>query len=253
MADLLLESKPNDTPCRTGRGTIAYMHTNRDTNKGNDTPPGGSQPPRLQPEGPLSITLLGDSIFDNAPYTAGGPAVTDHLQELLAPAGTVTLCAVDGAVTRDVLQQLSGIPADTTHLIVSSGGNDALQQIGLLSENASSVGGALERFREPLVRFERDYHTLLTGIARQGLPTWCCTIYNGMLDPPYDTVAPVAAALFNDCIYRVAGEFGVPVIELRRVCTAPEDYANPIEPSVQGGRKIARAILEAVSLEAVHE
>jgi hypothetical protein len=36
------------------------------------------------------------------------------------------------------------------------------------------------------------------------------------------------------------------VIELRLVCSEPEDYANPIEPSVQGGAKIARAIARAV-------
>jgi hypothetical protein len=32
------------------------------------------------------------------------------------------------------------------------------------------------------------------------------------------------------------------VIDLRAVCTYPEDYANPIEPSSVGGEKIARTI-----------
>ncbi|CAN5794382.1 hypothetical protein BH23GEM6_BH23GEM6_01950 [soil metagenome] len=32
------------------------------------------------------------------------------------------------------------------------------------------------------------------------------------------------------------------VIELRQVCTEQDDYANPLEPSVQGGEKIAMAI-----------
>ncbi len=36
------------------------------------------------------------------------------------------------------------------------------------------------------------------------------------------------------------------MIELRHVVTGPLDYANPIEPSVRGGEKIARAIVRAV-------
>ena len=41
---------------------------------------------------------------------------------------------------------------------------------------------------------------------------------------------------------RAAFARSVPVIDLRLICTEPADYANPIEPSVQGGQKIASAI-----------
>jgi len=37
------------------------------------------------------------------------------------------------------------------------------------------------------------------------------------------------------------------VVELRLVCSEPADYANPIEPSVRGGAKIARAVARAVT------
>jgi hypothetical protein len=53
--------------------------------------------------------------------------------------------------------------------------------------------------------------------------------------------------VFNDVILRVAIEFGIPVIDLRFVCSSPADYANPIEPSSAGGAKIARAIVSLVS------
>lgn len=33
----------------------------------------------------MHLVLLGDSVFDNAPYTDGGPAVIDHLGTLLGP------------------------------------------------------------------------------------------------------------------------------------------------------------------------
>ena len=38
----------------------------------------------------------------------------------------------------------------------------------------------------------------------------------------------------------------LPVIDLRLICTEPEDYANEIEPGIPGGRKIAAAILNLV-------
>ena len=49
-------------------------------------------------------------------------------------------------------------------------------------------------------------------------------------------------AAVDGAIRRVAAERCVPTIELRLVCTEPADYANPVEPSVRGGAKIARAI-----------
>jgi len=71
------------------------------------------------------VILLGDSIFDNAAYVAGGPAVVQQLQAGLPVGWEAILRAVDGAVTTDVPRQLQGLPQQST-LIVSVGGNDAL-------------------------------------------------------------------------------------------------------------------------------
>lgn len=38
------------------------------------------------------------------------------------------------------------------------------------------------------------------------------------------------------------------MIELRAICREPCDYANPIEPSDEGGRKIARAIANSLGI-----
>lgn len=45
---------------------------------------------------------------------------------------------------------------------------------------------------------------------------------------------------------------GLPLIDLRLVCDDPADYANPIEPSEAGGRKIAAAIVRLVSEHDFH-
>ena len=55
-----------------------------------------------------------------------------------------------------------------------------------------------------------------------------------------------ALNIFNDCILREAITHALPVIDLRPICTQPEDYANEIEPGNAGGRKIAEAIFRLV-------
>jgi hypothetical protein len=52
--------------------------------------------------------------------------------------------------------------------------------------------------------------------------------------------------VLNDVILRVGFEFTLTVIDLRLICSTSEDYANPIEPSSEGGAKIARSILTSV-------
>jgi len=76
--------------------------------------------------------------------------------------------------------------------------------------------------------------------------TVVCTIYNGALERERATIARVGLAMFNDVILRSAIELGLDTLELRAICTEPADYANSIEPSDQGGLKIARAIARAV-------
>ena len=62
----------------------------------------------------MNICLLGDSILDNATYTDGAPAVTDHLNRLLGGTGRATLIAVDGSVTAQVHRQVRELPAEVT-------------------------------------------------------------------------------------------------------------------------------------------
>ena len=57
------------------------------------------------------IVLLGDSIFDNAAYVAGGPDVVRQLRDILPSGWRATLNALDGAVIADLPQQLRSFPA----------------------------------------------------------------------------------------------------------------------------------------------
>ena len=56
-----------------------------------------------------------------------------------------------------------------------------------------------------------------------------------------------ALSVFNDVIVREVVAAGVPLLDLRLICDEDSDYANPIEPSAQGGEKIAAVIARLVS------
>jgi GDSL-like Lipase/Acylhydrolase family len=194
------------------------------------------------------VVLLGDSVFDNAAYVAGGPDVVRQLRELLPARWQATLRAADGAVTGSVLRQLHQLPPDASHLVVSVGGNDALRHVSILDEGTRSMTEALGRLADLRERFELDYRIMLEGVLGRGLPAAVCTIYDGRFpDPRRRRVAVTALTAFNDCITREAFHRDLALIDLRLICDEDADYANPIEPSVQGGAKIARAIAALVT------
>jgi hypothetical protein len=194
------------------------------------------------------IVLLGDSIFDNAAYVAGGPDVVRQLKARLPNGWQATLRAGDGATTGSITSQLASLPADATYLVVSIGGNDALSHISVLEDTANSIASALNRLADIIDGFRRDYSGMLDAVTRFRLPTAVCTIYEPRFpDARLQRLGVTALSLFNDCIIREAFARGLPLLDLRLICDRDEDYANPIEPSVKGGDKIAAAIVRAVA------
>lgn len=190
------------------------------------------------------VVLLGDSIFDNQSYVQPGePDVVHQLRARLPADWRATLHAVDGNVTADVPRQLANIPADATHLVVSVGGNDALGHLDTLSAPTTSVAQALSRLAAIQDQFEQTYRRMLDTVLARNLPTAVCTIYNGNFpDLTYQRLATLGVVIWDDVILRIAAERGIPVLDLRLICTEPADYANPIEPSAHGGAKLATAI-----------
>jgi hypothetical protein len=187
------------------------------------------------------IVLLGDSIFDNARYVPGEMPVIEQLRAEL-PEWQTTMLAVDGDIVNSIKDQLRCLPNSATHLVISCGGNDALGQIQYLLSPVSSMEAALSRMAIIREAFENDYRTMLELVMKVGLPTAVCTIYESI--PDLERTLHVALSIFNDVIIREAVRLGLPVIDLRLVCSEAEDYSkvSPIEPSTKGGEKIAKAI-----------
>jgi lysophospholipase L1-like esterase len=193
------------------------------------------------------VVLLGDSVFDNAPYVPAGGEVVAALRRRLPPGWRATLLARDGAVLAGVREQAGRVPPEATHLVVSAGGNDALGWTSLFGDPVASVGEALARVAAVRREFARRYAAMLDEVGRLGRPVAICTIYDVRFpDPAFREVALAALALLNDAITREAGRRGLPLLDLRTLLDEDEDFANPIEPSAAGSEKLAQAVLAVV-------
>lgn len=188
------------------------------------------------------LVLLGDSILDNHAYVPDGPAVIDHMRNMLPEDWLATLIARDGDMVKHIEEQLLYVPDDATHLVLSIGGNDALHSAEVLSRPADTVRTAVLHLHEIRCKFRRAYRAMLWLVLSLKKPLAVCSIYDAIpnLSPELQTTL----CIFNDTIVREAVAAKVPVIDLRCICTEADDYSelSPIEPSGQGGGKIARAL-----------
>ncbi len=192
------------------------------------------------------LILIGDSIFDNAIYVAGGPSVSEQITIGLDPSNwTVELGAIDGATTPDVANQITADCPETAIIALSIGGNDALQHLGLLTDNNRIlISETLSKFYTIREEFRKNYQEALDYLLALGCPLIVCTIYNPDFNrdaqtKPLQFTAEAALSFFNDVITQEALVRSIEIMDLRQICTESEDFANPIEPSCIGGQKIA--------------
>ena len=160
-----------------------------------------------------------------------------------------------------------------THMVVSIGGNDLLNNISFLQTTSelSKVMGKDARIEKWGVRelnpsrnrvfeetyfkiiqpFTKQYETIVANLSNHRAKLLLCTVYEGDLvdSDEFSDVnnsSKTMVSVFNDIVYRTANKYGANVQELREIFVSSEDYANPIEPSHIGGGKLAKAIQQWV-------
>eukprot|EP01112_Ceratiomyxa_fruticulosa_P002463 TRINITY_DN1257_c0_g1_i1.p1 TRINITY_DN1257_c0_g1~~TRINITY_DN1257_c0_g1_i1.p1 ORF type:complete len:222 (+),score=42.76 TRINITY_DN1257_c0_g1_i1:192-857(+) len=200
---------------------------------------------------PLHLVLLGDSIFDNAVYVPHGKSVSIHLNEkilaTLPLSSSATLLAKDGDIVDGVQRQLQKMPQNATHIFVSVGGNDALRAQYLLLQPTKTVAEALSIMAKEQDEFKVRYTAMLEQLLAFKLPLTLCLIYNPNYDKEEEQrVASLGLNMYNAVILSLAVKHKLPIIDLKTMFDSKKDYANPIEPSEQGGDKITNAILNVV-------
>jgi hypothetical protein len=187
--------------------------------------------------------LLGDSVLDPEHYVGRNPDVAQNLSRMLGDRWRVSLLARDGATTDTLRFQAVQIPADATALVVSIGGNDANHYSFMLRDPVTyTMREALGKLWFMAEVFASNYVDAVSPLLRLGVPVTVCTIYDCDFPPGEAEPIKAALAIFNDVILRFAFLHDLPVLDLRAVCTEPEDYTMYIEPSAEGSEKIAQAI-----------
>lgn len=68
--------------------------------------------------------------------------------------------------------------------MVSAGGNNALDNVNILSERAQSAAEVLNRLADVGERFQQQYGEMLQRVLSYQLPTAVCTVYYPRLPDP---------------------------------------------------------------------
>jgi hypothetical protein len=150
------------------------------------------------------VVLLGDSIFDNKAYVGDGPDVIVQVRATLPSDWTATLAARDGAMTSDIKGQLKTMPSDATHLVVSIGGNDALQEKALIEQKARSVAEVLDKLAKIKAAFKKDYGAMLDGVVARKRRSRSAPSTRRATTIPPRKIAGAGLTIFNDVIMREA-------------------------------------------------
>lgn len=196
-----------------------------------------------------AVLVCGDSIFDNTPYVGNGTDLRTHLSGA-ARGWNITFEALDGAICEDVLMNQLNDAQGYNAVLLSVGGNNALEHIHLLSDPSGRtfLGTAL-MLGEIQDRFRADYRAVLEAARDAGDRLLACTIYRpryNLEGYPSEAIRAIDPLLsvFNDVIQEEVRNVGADLLDLRSICTTDEDFANPIEPSDQGGRRIAEHLAD---------
>jgi len=151
-----------------------------------------------------------------------------------------------------VHSQIESVPDDSTVLVLSVGGNDGLQMLGMLQHEGMSVHRVISKIRSIFGEFRVRYEALLDKLLKdKPLPLIICTVYkphftDAGMGSMTQLVSVLGVRVLNTVITRIAKKYRLPLIDLCTVFNKTKDYANPIEPSVWGGDKITNNILHVL-------
>ena len=188
------------------------------------------------------LALLGDGILANGAHTRQEPDTASTIQQLL-PGWTVSLLAAEGSPIAAVSAQVQRLAANVDLVVLSVGGNDAMEHTDLLQQPAASSGETLDALIKMVEGFTEKYDGAVKAVRDRAPRVVLCTMY----EPPLvgkntASRARVLLTLLNDGVLRTAYRFGLDVLDLRAICTSPGDFTLQIAPSAAGAAKIGRAI-----------
>jgi len=180
-----------------------------------------------------TIILIGDSILNNTNYILKEENSVPGL--IKAKHSDTYVFAKDEAIISDCNAQIEEIPeannTKDTYIFVSAGGNNILN-------NRNNIS------KEIVDSLFQQYSTLILSLKSKFPNT---NIYLLNLYYPLDSTFKnlyVYIDQWNSLITEFAEKNGLKVIQTNKLLINNDDFTNSIEPSEQGGKKIADVILK---------
>jgi lysophospholipase L1-like esterase len=182
------------------------------------------------------LTLLGDSTLENSSYTPSGENTFSWIRRFSPPGWEILQNARDGGTLSSIPVQVSSLHPLTEHLLLSVGGNDVIREKWRIS---AFKGKTFWRsIRIAAADFGLRYQHLLDLLSHLPQKLTVCTIYGGDFDEDQNIVN-ASISLFNREIYRIAGRYGIRVLDLYHILQGKEFFTHSIEPSSLGSATLA--------------
>jgi len=177
-----------------------------------------------------NILLLGDSILENGFY------VEKSIESILKNSiHNIFNYAYDGTKISDIYSQIQKIPYDlnssSSFIFLSVGGNDIIERArtGSTSEDINPIFDEYKNMIYSLkAKMDQSKIILLTLYYP----------YNSDYHLYYDMIKD-----WNKSLEKFAVNENLQILKTYNLLGKPEDFIHSIEPSIQGGMKIAQSIL----------
>jgi len=191
------------------------------------------------------VVLIGDGLGNLAQqHRRGAGALADKLMPGRREPWKLSLVSADELLGA---AQLFSFPEDATHVVISIEGNRAIQESGLLEGKPASMEEGLARLSFAADQFEDKVAALIHAAQAARLPIVICSMWPPRYPQPTRQRAAVAAlGIFNSRILRRALDARISLIDLRKICDEPQDYADQTMLSRSGLQKAANVIARAL-------
>jgi len=194
------------------------------------------------------VVLIGDGLGGLAQqHRRGAAGLEGKLMPGRREPWTLSLVSADEILGA---AHLFSFPEDATHVVISIEGNRAIQESGLLEGKPASMEEGLARLSFAADQFEDKVAALIHAAQAARLPMVICSMWPPRYSQPTRQRAAVAAlGIFNSRILRRALDARISMVDLRKLCDEPQDYADHTMLSRSGLQKaanvVARALYEA--------
>ena len=191
-----------------------------------------------------NVYLLGDSIIKNDLYVNRERSVEYHINSILKTnkreGVNVINLAVDNSCINDIYEQIRFIPEDSkldkdSVIFLSVGGNDILKKyVYTYNTDFISLKGVFNKYKDLVERIKKQF------------PTHKLILINIYYPPNKKTFSPFYPVI-TEWNKLVSSLKDIGIMHIDEIMKDKEDFVDNIEPSDQGGEKIANLITNTIT------